>query len=368
MSTNRIAARRRRLIRMFGELQIDALLVTNFKNVSYLTGFSGDDSFLLISKSKDQLPILISDSRYEEQIADECPDIEVFIRSRSESLKEIVVRLSGSLKLRQLGIEGSATIDWFGHLQEALTETELISVGFPVEELRMVKDAGEIEETRQAVRQAEQGFSLLRASLVAEMSERQAAFDLEHAMRRFGAEKVSFDPIVAVGKRASLPHARPTDVRIGEADFVLVDWGAQTSAGYKSDLTRVLVTGKISSKLAKIYKVVLTAQRRAIEKVGPDVACAEVDAAARSVIEEAGYGRRFGHGLGHGIGLDIHEKPRVSGQSQEVLQPGMIVTVEPGIYLPGWGGVRIEDDVLVTPDGCEVLSTLPTELDAMVCS
>jgi Xaa-Pro aminopeptidase len=192
------------------------------------------------------------------------------------------------------------------------------------------------------------------------------ADNLEHQMRLFGAKGASFPSIIAVGPRAALPHARPTNKRIGEADFVLIDWGADCL--YKSDLTRVLVTGKIPPKLERIYGVVLNAQLRGIEAIGPGVACQDVDTAARKVIEDAGFGKHFGHGLGHGIGLDIHEGPRLGQGQKQILQPGMVVTVEPGIYFPGWGGVRIEDDVLVTKTGHEVLTRVPKQWsDACLC-
>ena len=185
-------------------------------------------------------------------------------------------------------------------------------------------------------------------------------------MLRFGAYGASFEPIVAVGARSALPHARPMDQLISAGEFVLIDWGASNRAGYKSDLTRLLVTGKIRPKLKKIYGVVLNAQRRGIEAIRPGVQCCDVDSAARRVIANAGFGKNFGHGLGHGIGLDIHEGPRLSQASTQVLKPGMVVTVEPGIYIPGWGGVRIEDDVLVTRDGHEVLTSVPKEFEQSI--
>ena len=168
-----------------------------------------------------------------------------------------------------------------------------------------------------------------------------------------------------MGRRAALPHARPTETaRIGDDHFVLLDWGA-TGRPYKSDLTRVVVTGKVTSEFEKIYRTVLLAQERAIAAIRPGVRAHDVDAEARSVIEQAGFGRFFDHGVGHGLGMEIHESPRIRKQSETLLQPGMIVTVEPGIYLPDWGGIRIEDDVLVTADGCEILTHLPKTLDAV---
>jgi Xaa-Pro aminopeptidase len=191
------------------------------------------------------------------------------------------------------------------------------------------------------------------------------AAEIEYQARRFGAKALSFPAIVAVGPRAALPHATPTAAQLKSNDFVLIDWGANSGL-YMSDLTRVIVTGKISPKLRKVYGVVLTAQLAAIDAIRPGVTCEEVDRVARKIISKAGFGRAFGHGLGHGTGLEIHEAPRLAAGQKTKLRPGMIVTVEPGIYLPGWGGVRIEDDILVTRTGHEVLSDVPKQLDDCV--
>ncbi|HEX3871659.1 MAG TPA: Xaa-Pro peptidase family protein [Pirellulales bacterium] len=341
-----------------------ALLVTSFTNVSYLTGFTGDDSYLLITP-KDE--VVISDFRYTEQLEQECPDVELHIRTVGVSMRDSVAKVVAGAKLSQLGIEGdSITVSEHQAMAAKLAKVELIATSGLVEELREVKDKHEIDEIRLAARQAERAFEVLRATLRGESTEKQVADDLEHQMRQFGAKGASFPPIVAVGPRAALPHARPTDKQIGSADFVLVDWGA-TARQYKSDLTRVLVTGKISPKLERVYGVVLEAQQRAIAAVRPGMACREVDQVARAVITDAGFGKQFGHGLGHGLGLDIHESPRLNSSADRPLRPGMVITIEPGIYLPGWGGVRIEDDVLVTKTGGEMLTDLPKQWeDAIV--
>lgn len=363
MAADRFQLRRERLVRKIKRAGVDAFLVTNFTNVSYLTGFSGDDSFLLLGNGVD---VLISDNRYTTQIEEECPDQDVAIRKPGEAMSKAVARVAKRFKPAKTGFEsGSTTVAQWEALRDKLTSTELVPIDGLVESLRMVKDRDEVAAIRDAIHQAERGFEVLRATLVGEMTERQAAFDLEHVMRRFGAKGSSFPIIVAVGDRAALPHGRPTEARISGADFTLVDWGATSGQGYKSDLTRMVVTGKISPKLAKIYRVVLTAQRRAIESIRPGVRCCDVDTIARDIIEKSGFGR-FSHSLGHGIGLDIHEGPRLAPNSTDELKPGMVVTVEPGIYLPGWGGVRIEDDVLVTQDGCEVLTSVPKELEQAV--
>lgn len=364
MANDRYAQRCGKLIRTLRSAGADALLVTNFTNVTYLTGFSGDDSFLLVSR---ETTILISDGRYTTQIAEECPGLEVYIRPQKESVVLAAAKLVKQAKIRKLGFESnSATVDEAEGLRSQLKNTELVPISGAVEELRLCKDPQEVAALREAIWQAEKGFEALKATIRPDLTELQVAHDLEHVMRSFGAVRASFPPIVAVGPRSALPHATPTGALISDASFVLVDWGADAPSGYKSDLTRVLVTGKISPKLEKIYRVVLNAQLEGIRNVRPGARCCDVDQAARKVIEDAGFGKKFSHGLGHGIGLDIHEGPRLSAASDAELKPGMVVTVEPGIYVPGWGGVRIEDDVLVTKDGHEVLTTSPKQFDEVI--
>jgi Xaa-Pro aminopeptidase len=238
------------------------------------------------------------------------------------------------------------------------------SVGM-VEHLRQVKDKEEVALIRQAIGIAEKSFAVIRAGLCPEQTERQIGDALERQFHLFGGDGPAFAPIAAVGPRSALPHAQLTDCRVGAGDILLVDWGAQGQL-YKSDLTRVLVTGKISTKLRRVYEVVLRAQARAIAAIRPGAPTTKVDAAARSVIAEAGWNRRFNHGIGHGFGLEIHEAPRMSAKCPVTLEAGMVVTVEPGVYLPGWGGIRIEDDLLVTRDGHEVLTSLPKRFEEMV--
>jgi len=359
---DRPALRRDRLLRLLKSVGADALLVTSPVNVRYLTGFTGEDSYLIVGRG---LTVLVSDSRFETQISEECPGLDAHIRPRTKTIAEAVGEAVARSKVKRLAFESSTTsyAQW-----QALTQTvkplELVPQPDLVETLRLIKDDGELAEIREAIQQAERGFQLLKASLSPEMTELQAANELERAMRHFGAKQAAFDTIVAVGPRAALPHARPTSARIGDAGFLLVDWGARNSAGYHSDLTRMVVTDTISPKLEKLYRVVLQAQRRGIEAVRPGALAGEVDSKAREPIRQAGWGKNFGHGLGHGIGLEIHEGPRVSQNSKIELKPGMVITIEPGIYLPGWGGIRIEDDVLVTRTGHEVLTTLPRDLES----
>jgi Xaa-Pro aminopeptidase len=349
------AARRDKLRRQFRKLGLDALLVTNFTNVTYLTGFSGDDSYLLVLEKGE---VVLSDPRYTTQLGEECPALEASIRPPGVGMVERVAQLATRARIAKLGVEGtSMTVALRDEIAAALPKSELVSTAGLVEELRLIKDKDEVAEIRRAVWFAERAFGILRASLRGERTEKEVADELENNIRLFGGKGCSFPSIVAVGARAALPHARPTDQTIGADDFVLVDWGANGGL-YMSDLTRVLVTGKISPKLERIYRVVLSAQEQAIKAIRPGRTCHEVDQVARQLIAKAGFGRNFGHGLGHGIGLEIHEAPRLAAKVHRKLEPGMVVTVEPGIYLPGWGGVRIEDDVLVTKTGCEVLTSV----------
>jgi Xaa-Pro aminopeptidase len=272
-------------------------------------------------------------------------------------------------KIGRLGVEGdSMTVGLRDRIGEKLPKVEIVATSGMVEVLRLIKDKFEVARLREAVLQAEGAFAAARAKLQPHMSEKEVADELEHQFRLFGAKDAAFPSIVAVGPRAALPHAMPSAKRhIGEADFVLFDWGANEGL-YRSDLTRVLVTGRISAKFDRIYRLVLEAQTRAIDAIRPGVLAHDVDNVARAIITKAGFGRRFRHGLGHGLGLLVHEAPRLAVKNQTILKPGMVVTVEPGIYLPGWGGIRIEDDVLVTRTGHEVLTHAPKQLEDAVVS
>ncbi len=355
---DRFAHRRDKLRSAVIKQELDGLLVTNFSNVTYLTGFTGDSSYLLLTRTGE---LMISDFRYVMQLDEECPGLDRFIRGPEITVTQAAAKVLKRARLPKVGIEGaSLTVAAKELLEKELPRTAIVTTAGMVEELRQVKDASEVAAIRQAIRQAERAFAVLRATIRGDQTEKEVADGLEMQIRLLGAKQTSFSPIVAVGEKAALPHYRPGRVRIDAAPTVLIDWGADEGL-YKSDLTRLLVTSRIPPKLETVYGVVLTAQRRAIEAIRPGASCHDVDAVARATIEKAGFGRRFGHALGHGVGLDIHEAPRVGPRQQQLLKAGMVVTVEPGIYLPGRFGVRIEDDVLVARDGCEVLSTLPKE-------
>lgn len=361
--SDRHAARRERLLASLHETEADAILVTSEINVRYLTGFTGDSTYLLLSPKETRL---ISDSRFTTQLEEECPGLEAAIRTQKTKMVDAVAEVLAGTKPGRIGFEADhVAFAFWEQLRDAAKTSELTAVSGLVEKLRAVKDAGEIAEIREAVRLAERAFRVVTAGLTPDMTEVEAAHAMEATLRRFGAPGVSFEPIIAAGDRAALPHYRAAANRIGDASLLLIDWGARGPGGYVSDLTRTFATGEMEPALQKVHRIVDEARRAGIAAVRPDAKATDVDAAARSVIEKAGYGEYFGHGLGHGIGLQVHESIRLSSISKDVLKPGMVLTIEPGIYLPGRGGVRIEDDVLVTEDGCEVLSTLPRELETV---
>jgi Xaa-Pro aminopeptidase len=362
------ARRRDELRRDLSTEGLDALVIASPVNVTYLTGFSGDSSVLVLTAGR---AVLISDPRYTGQISDECPGLDTHIRAPTRKLPEAVADVLGLLAARSAGFEsGAVTVAEFEALS-ALTPALAWKPGADrVERRRMVKDEVELAEIREAIDIAERAFAAVRALLRPDDREKDLADQIEMAVRRAGGLGSCFPPIVAVGERAALPHCPPTERRVSEASLLLVDWGATGPRQYKSDLTRVLDTRKNATsppdpRLPEVHGVVLRAQQAALRAIRPGVPARDVDAAARAVIAEAGYGDYFSHGLGHGIGLAVHEGPAVRPNSDAVLAAGMVFTVEPGVYVPGWGGVRIEDDVLVTPDGCTVLTQVPRDLETL---
>lgn len=332
------------------------LLVTCPHNVSYLTGFTGEDSFLFVAEES---VFLISDARYSQQIGEECPDLELVVRPSTMPIVDATGKEIRSRSIAHVWVESLTTsVAQWEQLRASLEGVELLSSRGMVERLRERKDASELAAIERAIDMAQRAFTATRSLFHPEQTEKQVADTLEQNIRRLGGEGAAFKTIVGVGPRSALPHGRPSSVKLGTSGFVLIDWGAKEKM-YLSDLTRVVVTGRVSPRLEKIYRVVLEAQLAAIARIGPGVLMSEVDATARGVIEDAGFGKKFTHGLGHSFGLQIHESVRLARGQDRPLEPDMVVTVEPGIYLPGFGGVRIEDDVLVTKDGHRVLSNLP---------
>lgn len=344
----------------FERLEVDAFLVTCEVNVRYLSGFTGDSSYLLI---RPESTTILTDGRYETQIAAECPSLEAAVRPPSQPLIDLVGEVIGDGSVDRVGIEAShLTVDTMRRLEARLPDVRWVETSGEVERLRSVKEPEEIAIIRRAASIAERAFRSVTSKLTSRWTEREIAFELEATMRVLGADGVSFSPIVAVEPSGALPHYRPEDVRLAATATLLIDWGASYQ-GYASDITRTLHRPPASEEFRHAYEAVLESQLAAIEAIRPGAETREVDAVARGILEKAGLGPAFKHGLGHGIGLEIHEAPRLGASSDETLQPGMVVTVEPGVYLEGRFGIRIEDDVLVTESGHEVLTRLGKGLD-----
>jgi Xaa-Pro aminopeptidase len=355
------AQRREALRRLLADRSLDSLLVSDEHNVTYLTGFTGDSSYLLVARQRE---LLFTDQRYTQQLSEECPGLPLEVRSPGSTISDFSAAALAKIAPPSLGIEADAArVAFHEKLHDHLTTTALASTSGLVESLREIKDASEIAEIREAIAIAEQAFRVICPQLRPGRTEKEVADDLEYQIRRAGGTCGAFPSIVGVGLRAALPHGRPTSTsRIGDCDFVLIDWGARGRL-YHSDLTRMAGTGKLSPQLQRVYEVVLAAQRAAMAAIRPGAVMKDVDAAARRLIDDSEFKGAFNHGLGHGIGLAVHERPRLAPDQNRTLAAGMVLTVEPGIYLPEWGGVRIEDDVLVTADGHEVLTSLPKELE-----
>ena len=366
------ASRRERLWQTAQTDGLDAVLITNSHNVTYLTGFSGDSSFVILDRGK---PLLVSDGRYRQQIAEECPGLEAFIRGPERTTTDAAMEQLQAMAPRTIGYEsGHLTMDEFQKFSDGVKTAAWKPSPDRVEQLRRVKDESEIAQIRQAIRIAERAFAMFRALLRPTDNEKDLTDAMESYVRRAGGKQTAFSTIVAVGPRAALPHAPPSVNTVSENPVLLVDWGAQ-GAFYKSDLTRILWTynnvnfprGRTpSDKLRAVHAIVKEAQRRAIATMRPGASSKEVDTIARGYIKDQGYGELFNHGLGHGFGLQIHEAPFFRPNVDVKLEAGMVATCEPGIYVPGEFGVRIEDDVLITPDGAEVLTHCPRELDECI--
>ena len=359
MSVTQKAGRVDRLSALLPDAEVDALLVTGLVNVRYLTGYTGDNGLAVIGP---ETRAFITDFRFVEQAAEEVdPNFE-----RRQAQLELVdsveaVLPSGPLRL---GFESShVSVRDHRRLREELPERiELVPVDGLVEQLRAVKEADEAAQIHEAAKLADAAFTELIAQGLIGRTERELAFTLEAVMHRHGAAEPSFDIIVASGPQGALPHGMPRDVELTAGQFVVIDWGAR-AGGYCSDCTRtVYVGGEPGPEEREVYDLVLRAQLAGLEAISAGASARQVDAAARDLITAAGHGEDFGHSLGHGVGLDIHEAPRVSQRSDATLEPGNVVTDEPGIYLPGRFGVRIEDLVLVTEDGRQILTSVSKEL------
>ena len=348
-----------RVAEALGEREADLLLVTDLVNVRWLTGFSGSSGAAVVGREGTRR--FVTDFRYLTQSAEQLDPVwerEIAV----DLLAGVVKRLPATGDLRLAFEEAHMSVKDHAKLAGMLRDgIELVHAGDAVEALRAVKDEGEQEAIRAAARLADDALTEVLGRGLVGRTERDVALDLEFTMRRMGAEAASFPPIVAAGDHGALPHAEPRDVAIPSGTLCVIDWGAQLD-GYASDCTRTYATGEIDPRDAEVYALVHHAQEAALAAVRPGPTGREVDAVARAIIDAAGHAEHFGHGLGHGVGLAVHEGPRLSKQGDTALAAGMVVTVEPGVYVPGAVGVRIEDLVIVTDDGAEVVSSLPKDL------
>jgi Xaa-Pro aminopeptidase len=335
---------------------IDSLLVTDITNVRYLSGFSGSSGFLFITGKEN---FFVSDFRYKEQSEKEVAGWEIVLEkgTRINAIKHLSLRA----KTRKLGFESSMTYSYYRSLSRA--GFHLTPVKGLIEKMREQKDICEIAAIREAIRRAETAFLEVKPYIKAGIRENALALRLEERLKKNGCRKIPFDIIVASGPNAAMPHAKPSDRKLEQGDCVLIDWGGEAD-GYFSDMTRTLIIkGNSISRQERIYTTVLEANRRAISAVAPGIQSRQIDNAAREHIKQSGYGDLFGHGTGHGVGLQVHEAPRITWTTSAAVKKNMVFTIEPGIYLPGVGGVRIEDMVTVGDQKAVVLTSLPKTLE-----
>ncbi|PYI55070.1 M24 family metallopeptidase [Paenibacillus flagellatus] len=340
-----------RLRDLMRERGLEALFVTGSHNRAYMSGFVGSAGYLLITQDK---AYLLADFRYVTQAAEQAPAFEIV--EHKPKVMETVKELLKGLGIGKLGFEQQhVTYASYASYAADLGDIALVPAEPLVELLRMVKDETELAIMREAAELADKTFAHVLTTLKPGITENDVALTIEFFMRQHGATSVSFDTIVASGERSALPHGRASDRVLRSGEFVKLDFGAYYK-GYCSDITRTVMLGRPTDRHRDIYQIVLEAQLHTLDGIRPGMTGKEADALARDVIKRHGYGDHFGHGTGHGLGMEVHEAPRLSTQADTVLKPGMTVTVEPGIYLPGFGGVRIEDDVVVTESGVQRLT------------
>lgn len=347
--------------KLLQENNLDGAFIYGPQNRRYLSGFTGSTGYVVLSMDKAGF---VTDFRYKEQAEMQCKGFDIYIHTNtpSNTLIDVIKNTVQSYGITRLGIEDSfMTVAFFENLKRSLESVELIPLKDMPDVIRMIKEPEEIANIEKASALADAAFKHILGFIKPGMSEKEVALEMEYFMRKNGATAASFDFIVASGVRSSLPHGVASDKIINEGEFLTMDFGCVYN-GYCSDMTRTIFIGKASEKHKHIYETVLHAQLEALKYIKPGILGKEVDKIARDIIKDAGFGEYFGHGLGHGVGLAVHEEPRLGLTGERMLQAGMAVTNEPGIYIPDFGGVRIEDLVLVTEDGCKVLNSSPKEL------
>ncbi|MGQ0703211.1 MAG: M24 family metallopeptidase [Gemmatimonadales bacterium] len=357
MGADRRPERQAALRRRIADIGLDALLIGHPANIRYLTGFSGSAGMVLLRRDR---TVLITDSRYASQAPEETRGVADVV-VESSNLWERVRQVLGSFGLMRFGFERERLTVRDAERLSGLAGAEPVPTGGQVEALREVKDPDEVGAIAAAAELAHAALAEVVTTIRLGDREREIAARLEGALRRRGSEWHPFPTIVASGPRSALPHARAGEREIRRGDWLLLDFGAQVD-GYCADLTRTLAIGRADQRQREVYDTVYQAQRRAREEIRPGMAGKDADALARTVIVARGYGAAFGHSLGHGLGLEVHEGPRLGVTAEEPVPAGAVVTVEPGVYLEGWGGVRLEDDVHLRPEGPRCLTDGRTEL------
>jgi Xaa-Pro aminopeptidase len=345
-----------RLRSQFSKLEITGILLLDMKNIRYLTGFAGSDGALCIDPRK---TTLLVDGRYLTQAKNSTQEIEIY--EYQDKMAGVASVLSGTGS-KIIGFESQVmSVDTYGKLKKKLKGVTLKPLADRINSLRAVKDEQEVTFLKEAAAISFQALSSIEDMIRPGIEERHIAVELETKLRKFGAEEFSFSTIVASGPNSALPHAKPDSRRLERGDFVMIDYGAVVE-GYHSDETCMFVVGQASDKQRKIYDLVKRAHDEALCEMKEGVLCRRIDDIARSYIEKGGFGAHFLHGTGHGVGLDVHEAPRLAKQSEDILTAGMVVTVEPGIYISDIWGIRIEDTVLIKENGCEVLTKMSKDL------
>lgn len=346
-----------RLVSKLGEFEVDGVLLFDMKNIRYFTGFTGSDGCLIIAQDRN---ILMVDGRYITQARREVGSLELFeYRDKLGALEEILSQWNHTV----LGFESAVmTVDVFQRLKEKLKGIELKALSDRISMMRAVKDEEEIECMRMAASIAHRALTAVKDVIKPGIREKDIALELEFRIGKEGGESVSFPTIVASGANSALPHCAPGDRKLEYGDVVMIDFGA-VYCGYHSDETWTFVVGECDDTMRKVYGLLKEAYERALSAVRSGISCREIDRIARKCIEDGGMGEYFTHGTGHGVGLDVHEAPRLNTQSESVLETGMVVTIEPGVYIPNLWGMRVEDMVLVKNEGCEVLTKVLKEFE-----
>jgi len=354
MTTNRL----KQTYALIKKNNLNSFIVNRLSNIRYLSGYSGSNGLVVLAPPR---AYFLTDFRYSVQARKEVKNCQVIIAER-DLLGELV-HLPCFQKKAKVGIESAyLTVRTFNKIKELIPKANLVPVEDIVESIAVVKDIGEINKLKKAAKIADVVFEEILSLVKPGVKERDIALEILYRMIKRGADGPSFDFIVASGRRSSMPHGAASDKKFKKGDLITFDFGCFYQ-GYPSDVTRTIVLGKASAKQKKIYEIVLKAQVAAVEATRPGIAAREIDKVARDIIIREGYGDYFGHGLGHGLGLnEVHSYPVLNSRSSDTLKPGNVVTIEPGIYIPNWGGVRIEDDVIITNKGHKVLTKLPKEL------